>query len=106
MASHLGRTVQEAQVSLTSTEFLKWIWYLNWSDTEEFRRQDYYLAQIAAQIERGQVKHPSRVTVQSKILSFTSTKRTEDKAAKIHTSKNFWLGSMGVRGKRKLPPPR
>ena len=99
MASHLGMTVQQAQVSITSREFLKWVWYLNWKDTEEFSRQDYYLAQIAAQVERGQVKNPSSVTVQRKLLKFTTSSQVVDRESQIRRSKSFWLSVTGIRNK-------
>jgi hypothetical protein len=85
--------------------------------TEEFRREDYYLAQIAAQIERGQVKTPSRVTIQKKLLEFTSTKTVKEPVReldedeedlsdnpRVQTSKNFWMGLTG--GCRVRKPPK
>ena len=76
---------------MTSTEFVKWVRFLDWRDTEEFRREDYYLAQIAAQIERGQVKTPSQVTIQRKMLKFTTREPPQDAKKDIQHSKSFWL---------------
>ena len=93
--------------SVTSTEFLDWIWYLDWKDTKEFNRSDHYLAQIAAQIERGQVKHPEKVTVQSKILKFTKDgdKQVEAKNG-VQNSKNYWMALAGIKGKKNGVRPK
>jgi anti-sigma-K factor RskA len=79
---------------------LKWVWYLNWEDTEKFNRQDYYFAQLTAQIERGQVKNPNSVKIESKLLNFTSRKQAVSNEAHMQNSKNFWLGMVGVKGKK------
>lgn len=80
--------------------------FLEWKDTEEFNRQDYYLAQIAAQVERGQVKNPSSVTVEGKLIKFVEKKDVEKKEEteeeqnkKVVVSKSFWLGATGVKKK-------
>jgi len=96
IASHLGRTVQEAQETITSTEFLEWAKFLEWKDTEEFCRQDFYLAQIAAQIQRGQVKNPSSVTIQRKLLRFTFKERPKSKEVAIQRSKAYWKALTGI----------
>lgn len=98
VAFHLGRTVPEAQASMTSTEFVKWVRFLDWRDVEEFRREDFYLAQIAAAVERGHVKHPAKITVQSKILKFTSQDSPKDPGKDVKESKAFWLSLARVRG--------
>lgn len=76
---------------MTSTEFVKWVRFLEWRDVEEFRREDYYLAQIAAQIERGHVKNPSQVTIQRKLLKFTSQEPPKDAGKQVQKSKAFWM---------------
>lgn len=95
LASHLCMPVSEIQEKTTSTEFLKWRWFLNWKDVEEFNRTDYYLAQIAATVERGYAKHPNRSTINSKLLTFKFSKEKTamvDDEVRIQNSKNFWLG--------------
>lgn len=76
---------------MTSTEFIKWIRYLEWRDVEEFRREDFYLAQIAAQIERANVKHPSQVTIQKKLLKFTTREPPQKVDGRVQQSKAYWL---------------
>jgi len=104
IAFHLGRTVPEAQASMTSTEFVKWVRFLEWRDVEEFRREDFYLAQIAAQIERGQVKNPSQVSIQKKILRFTNRKPPpEDLSNRVCRSKAFWMSLAHAQKREKGP---
>lgn len=83
---------------MTSTEFVKWVRYLDWRDVEEFRREDFYLAQIAAEIHRANSKRPARVTLEKKLLKFSSKdspKRLSDH--RMDSSKAFWLGLTGAR---------
>jgi len=82
---------------MTSTEFLEWVWFLNWSATEEFRREDFYLAQIAALIERAHFKG-SRATIADKILEFRPERRgsATDQRERIAKSKAFWMALTGA----------
>ena len=104
VASHLGKSISEAQDSISSTEFMKWIEFLRWKDTEEFNRQDFYLAQIAAVIQAGQVKNPRSVTIKSMMLDFAKKKEKVNRKEpleiaeeRMDQSKNFWLASMGIK---------
>lgn len=82
---------------MTSTEFTKWVMYLEWRDVEEFRREDYYLAQIAAAVERGYSKHPSQITTAKRLLKFTSRETPKDVGGRVQTSKAFWMTLTGAR---------
>ena len=112
MASHLHLTVQEAQAKITYTEFLKWVWYLNWRDTEEFNRQDFYLAQIAAEICKGQVKKPKKIKLKNFLLDFSlkdsKPKKVdpEEQKKRMTDSKRYWLGLTGVTGNKHLKKKR
>ena len=101
VASHLGMPVQAAMESMTSTEFLDWVWFLEWRDTEEFNRTDFYLAQIAAQIEKGQVKSPGRVTTKNKLLKFVREDKHHPESVehRVQNSKNYWMGLCGAGNK-------
>jgi len=95
-------TVDQAQASLSSTGFLDWIAFLDWKSTEEFRREDYYMAQIAAAIERGHVKNPSSITLKRMLLKFSSNKRSpQTMESNLSKSKSFWLGLTGLRGDKR-----
>ena len=100
LASHLCMTVQEVQAKITSSEFLEWAWYLNWRDTEEFNRQDFYLANIAASVDRGNVKHPRKIKLENYILKFHN-RPNQDSGDKMRRSKQHWLTLTGVIGNKK-----
>lgn len=97
VASHLGRTVPEAQASLSSTDFLKWCWFLGWKETEEFNRQDYYLAQISSDISRIFASKPQRITIESQMLKFTDQQAPQTSEHRIQNSKNYWMGICGAK---------
>jgi len=76
---------------MTSTEFMKWVRYLEWRDVEEFRREDYYLAQIAVAVERGHVKNPSKIQIKDKLLKFTTSPTPSPaRQSQVRESKTFW----------------
>jgi len=95
---------QRCQAETTSSEFVKWIRYLD-DEVNAFHREDYYWAQIAAEIRRGNVKHPKNVKVGDFIMTFTTTtkKKAEKKEkaeglsreARIARSKSFWSALAG-----------
>ncbi len=85
---------------------MKWIWFLNWKETEEFHREDYYLAQIAADVTRPHLKKGRFVSIKDKLLKFTTSKQKgspvmKDPETKMQQSKNFWRGLLGLAGKGK-----
>ena len=83
-------------MNTTSIQFVKWMWYLNWRDIKEFRREDFYLAQISSSVERGNVKNPSKVTIKSHMLKFGSEGGLKKQGTDIQTSKNFWRGLLNI----------
>jgi hypothetical protein len=63
------------------------------------------LAQIAAAVDRGNVKHPKKVKLKNYILKFGLKKKIEeDKEVKTQNSKNFWKAL--VMGAKKRPLPK
>jgi len=91
--------VQEAQATITSSEFVEWVWFLEWKDTKEFRREDYYLAQITAMIERTNVKNPPPFdrAIKAKLLNFSPTKTNTPKGKQqMSNSKSFWKSAVGL----------
>lgn len=71
---------------MTYSEFLEWICFLNLED-ERNTKQDYYLAQIAAEIRRSQVRTPRKVKVTDFLIQ---RKVTEDPKSKMKVSKSAW----------------
>ena len=75
-----------------------WLEYLD-AEVNGFHREDYYMAQIAAEVRRGHVKNPKKVKVEDMVLKFTTNEKCKQKKQKksnILASKNFWLTSLGL----------
>lgn len=99
LASHLHCPLQRLQQETTSTEFVKWIEYLQ-QDLDITRREDYYLAQIAAEVRRGNVKRPEKIKLKDFILKFGGRKRKKRKMSlkeRARVSKSWWRALLGLR---------
>jgi hypothetical protein len=92
--------LQELQMKTTSTEFLEWLVYLE-KDLNAFHREDCYLAQIAAEVRRGNTKTPKRVKDKDFILKFKMKRSpTKENIKKFcEEAKMFWYGLLGIKGK-------
>ena len=100
LASHLHKGLQEVKSQTSSTDFLLWMEYLKLKQKED-RREDYYAAQIAAEIRRSSVKKPARVRVSDFLLKFEevgSKKKKMNKTLeeKTEDSKRFWFRAVGL----------
>ena len=94
--------MQRCQRETTSTEFLEWIRYRE-LDMETHRREDYYLAQIAAECHRSVAKHPNSVKLEQFLLKLTLKKAQKEKplteevkAVRLANSKAAWFGAVGL----------
>ena len=97
IASHLHMTVQEAQAKITSSEFAEWIAYLE-LEINAFNTQNYYLAQIAAEVRRGHVEHPEKVKVEDLLMKFKfegDKQKVLDPETRAAQSKSFWKAAVG-----------
>lgn len=81
----------ELKERITYTEFLDWLEYLSWLENRQ-TKHDHYLAQIAAEVRRGQVKHPRMV----KVKHFLLRQVTVQQAARTRQSKMAWAAALGV----------
>ena len=101
LASHLHKTVQEVRQKTTSTEFVLWMEYLE-KDTNAFHREDYYLAQIAAEIRRSFVKKPKQVKLKDFLLKFVMQEKPKKLSIKERTKrmKQFWFFHVGLKDKK------
>ena len=61
------------------------------------RREEYYLAQIAAEVRRGIAKHPKKVHMKDFILDFEKKKVEDQDSTK--RSKQFWFAFAGIKEK-------
>ena len=60
----------------------------------EHSKEDYYLAQIAAEVRRGIVKNPKKVRVKDFLLMDKA--EADSNSDPLKTSKAFWLSSLRV----------
>lgn len=90
-------SVRKVQSEVSSSEFLEWIAYLD-EDANRFHREDYYFANIAAEIRRSYVKDPMKVKISSFLMKFTRAKKSEKLSVKerIAQSKAFWRGMLKI----------
>jgi len=87
--------VGDLKERITYREFLEWLAFLG-KEEERQTKQDYYLAQIAAEIRRGIVKVPKSVKVKDFLIEVQVTPKEKEKMKK---SKSFWLGIAKVKPK-------
>ena len=109
--------MQEAMNQTTSTEFVDWMTFFE-MERSSFHREDYYLAQIAAEVRRSIVKKPQEVHVQDFLLKFSQdSKKEEEKwmgespntmeeseteeppkapVSRLQKSKNYWFALLGM----------
>ena len=73
---------------------MEWQAYFEWEQNEH-SKQDYYLAQIAAEVRRTMVKKPSQVKVADSLLKFKTTKEVH--ATNLSASKAFWFAGVGFK---------
>lgn len=78
--------MHELRSRITYSEFLEWVAFLNLEE-ERNSKQDYYLAQIAAEMRRSQVRTPRKIKVTDFLIQ---RKVTEDPKAKMKVSKAAW----------------
>ncbi len=89
-------SVQRAQFEIPSTEFVDWIAYLDDEEENVFHREDYYLANIAAEIRRSYVVAPEKVDVESFLVKLVRKIKPKKKKPKVSIeertkrSKSFW----------------
>jgi hypothetical protein len=66
-------------------------------EPNHFHREDYYMAQIASEIRKGNVKHPSHVKTKNFLIPFKmATKASLTNADRLGQSKAYWLGRCGI----------
>jgi len=90
----------------TSQEFVGWQEYIN-KERSVPRREDYYLAQIAAEIRRGVVKTPASVKLEHFLLAFSTRKEhitdTDKVKQQAASSKAWWFQLLHL--KQPMNPP-
>jgi len=94
----------------TSTEFLEWREFFKW-ELRQPRREDYYAAQVAAEIMRTRVKKPKAVKIEHFLLKFAQGKKTEaqpppdpaERERRVAVSKAHWAALLSPHNKKGVP---
>ena len=79
-------SLQRVQEETTSSEFVDWKMYLVLREEQKFfvyEKEDYYLAQIAAEMRRTFAKHPRRIKLKDFILQFKRKKEKKKKKMSV-----------------------
>jgi len=91
-------SLQEAQAKIPSTEFVLWREYLK-LEYNRPRREDFYLAQIAAEIRRAHFTKPEKVRLLDFIIKFKKPKKVDKRTfmQRLKASKMFWFKTADFR---------
>jgi len=77
LAARLGMPLQRCMAETTSTEFMQWQQYFR-QELEDPKREELYLAQIAAEVRRFVAKHPRNIKISDFVLKLTSKSKEVD----------------------------
>lgn len=91
LASHLKIPVSTLQKSTSSSEFIEWMVYLE-EEVNDFHRDSFYWAQIAAEIRRANSRNPKSVKTEDFLLKFTK-KKEKSSEERISESKAAWFAA-------------
>jgi hypothetical protein len=69
-------TIQRCQSEITSSEFMDWIAYLD-NDVNVFHREDYYFAELIAEVRRSWVEDKKSVKLKDFLLKFKFKKEVK-----------------------------
>ena len=100
-------SVQRAKQETTANEMLDWSIILKQQAEQKYDREknDYYYAQIAAEIRRSYVKHPKDIQNKDFLLQtpaemkLSSSSEEQTKKKRTQTAKCFWFGLLGIKDK-------
>lgn len=93
-------SVQRAQFEITSSEFVEWVVFLNEEETKR-TKQDFYLASIAAEIRKGNVKHPRKVKISHLFITYVKKKVKMTMKEKAAEAKKFFGALLASPKKKK-----
>jgi len=91
--------LQEFQEKTTSTEFLEWVQFFE-MEANFFHREDFYWAQIAAEIRKSYVdsKYANKVKTDDMLIKFKRVvKEAPRTAVDAARSMKNWYAALGVK---------
>jgi hypothetical protein len=92
VASHLRIPVAELRSRITYSEFTDWLIYLQREQEREIK-YEYALAQIAAEVRRGNVMKPNRIKTMDFLIKIGAPEPLVSK------SKQVWFAALNLPGK-------
>lgn len=97
-------SLDRVKMETSASQFVLWMEYLDW-EANAFDKTCYYLAQIAAEVRRPNVRKGTIVKIEDFIMKFTHKKLDEPTPMDIQTRadkvKRFFFGLTGMTGKTK-----
>jgi len=97
-------SLDEVKRKTSSSQYILWMEYLEW-EVNAFDKTCYYLAQIAAEINRPYVKKGKTISLEDFILNFKNRKVEKQKSLDVQTRANkmkrLFFGLTGLVGKKK-----
>ena len=84
--------MNELRTRITFTEFLEWLEFLKWEENKH-TKEDFYAAQVAAEVRRGNVKYPAQVKVQDFLVRVTHDGSPKER---MKHSKRAWAAHLEV----------
>jgi len=95
-------SLDEVKMKTSSSQLVLWMEYLDW-EINSFDKYCYYLAQLAAEVRRPNVKKGTIVKIEDFIMKFVHKKpqTEESKEAtriKVDKEKHFFFGLTGLLG--------
>lgn len=113
LAARLHMPLDRCKAETTYYDLIAWLEFFREQDEQELKytsKQDYYLAQIAAEVRRTIAKQPSAVRVQDLLLQINSKepeKKELTREERTRIAKSFWFHAIpekdGVGYKRPKP---
>lgn len=89
LAARLGRSrISELQREISSRKFTEWKAFFEWEDTHQ-TKEDFYAAQIAAEVRRSYVKKPKTIKTKNFLLPVPQT-MTQKQKHYLEQSKQRW----------------
>ena len=83
----------------TSSEFTMWMIHLD-KEMNRHDKIDYYLAQIATEVRRGNVKDPKKLKLNDALIQFEKAgKKKKNKNTPSIGAKAFFFGMLGMNPK-------
>ena len=86
---------------------MTWLREKKEKETERHDKQDFYMAQLTAEVRRSWVKYPNKVQSKLFLIEFSLQNKDEKKKyespdSRMQKSKTFW--SSVLSGKKRQPP--